>query len=52
MSEDDACGVKLKSVSSHIGSPYSAGYQRQLLYKHDDGSYSAFGKRDEEGNTW
>ncbi|XP_070597946.1 alpha-2-macroglobulin-like protein 1 isoform X2 [Erythrolamprus reginae] len=29
-----------------------SGYQRQLLYKHDDGSYSAFGKRDEEGNTW
>ncbi|XP_053154513.1 alpha-2-macroglobulin-like protein 1 isoform X4 [Hemicordylus capensis] len=28
------------------------GYQRQLLYKHDDGSYSAFGKRDDEGNTW
>ncbi|KAM6321270.1 alpha-2-macroglobulin-like protein 1 [Aegotheles albertisi] len=28
------------------------GYQRQLLYKHDDGSYSAFGKGDEEGNTW
>ncbi|XP_026531282.1 alpha-2-macroglobulin-like protein 1 [Notechis scutatus] len=29
-----------------------SGYQRQLLYKHNDGSYSAFGKRDEEGNTW
>ncbi|XP_010131178.1 PREDICTED: alpha-2-macroglobulin-like protein 1, partial [Buceros rhinoceros silvestris] len=28
------------------------GYQRQLLYKHDDGSYSAFGKADHEGNTW
>nr|XP_006120000.1 alpha-2-macroglobulin-like protein 1 [Pelodiscus sinensis] len=28
------------------------GYQRQLLYKHDNGSYSAFGKRDAEGNTW
>ncbi|NWZ91880.1 A2ML1 protein, partial [Nesospiza acunhae] len=28
------------------------GYQRQLLYKHDDGSYSAFGKSDEQGNTW
>ncbi|NXO80720.1 A2ML1 protein, partial [Sitta europaea] len=27
-------------------------YQRQLLYKHDDGSYSAFGKGDEQGNTW
>ncbi|XP_066468774.1 alpha-2-macroglobulin-like protein 1 [Tiliqua scincoides] len=29
-----------------------AGYQRQLLYKHDNGSYSAFGKRDAQGNTW
>ncbi|NXX65292.1 A2ML1 protein, partial [Spizella passerina] len=28
------------------------GYQRQLLYKHEDGSYSAFGKGDEQGNTW
>ncbi|NXL78374.1 A2ML1 protein, partial [Leptocoma aspasia] len=30
----------------------TTGYQRQLLYKHDDGSYSAFGKGDEQGNTW
>ncbi|KAM3913958.1 alpha-2-macroglobulin-like protein 1 [Leptodactylus fuscus] len=29
-----------------------SGYERQLQYKHDDGSYSAFGKRDREGNTW
>uniref|UniRef100_A0A8B9Q8H8 Alpha-macroglobulin receptor-binding domain-containing protein n=1 Tax=Apteryx owenii TaxID=8824 RepID=A0A8B9Q8H8_APTOW len=28
------------------------GYQRELLYKHNDGSYSAFGKNDPEGNTW
>lgn len=32
--------------------PVVTGYQRQLLYKHDDGSYSAFGKGDEQGNTW
>ncbi|XP_042150867.1 alpha-2-macroglobulin-like [Oncorhynchus tshawytscha] len=25
---------------------------RELNYKHDDGSYSAFGKSDESGNTW
>uniref|UniRef100_A0ACB8ET32 Uncharacterized protein n=1 Tax=Sphaerodactylus townsendi TaxID=933632 RepID=A0ACB8ET32_9SAUR len=30
----------------------TSGYQRQLLYKHEDGSYSAFGKADTEGNTW
>ncbi|KAM3913949.1 alpha-2-macroglobulin-like [Leptodactylus fuscus] len=29
-----------------------SGYQRELTYKRDDGSYSAFGKRDRSGNTW
>ncbi|XP_051935088.1 alpha-2-macroglobulin-like protein 1 [Hippocampus zosterae] len=29
-----------------------SGYQRELTYRHDDGSYSAFGKRDASGNTW
>ncbi|XP_049657466.1 alpha-2-macroglobulin-like protein 1 [Accipiter gentilis] len=29
-----------------------SGYQRELLFKHDDGSYSAFGKSDPTGNTW
>ncbi|XP_075072197.1 alpha-2-macroglobulin-like protein 1 [Mixophyes fleayi] len=29
-----------------------SGYQRQLTYKRNDGSYSAFGKKDPEGNTW
>ncbi|XP_050752376.1 alpha-2-macroglobulin-like protein 1 [Gymnogyps californianus] len=29
-----------------------SGYQRQLLYKHADGSYSAFGEGNEPGNTW
>ncbi|XP_017476942.1 PREDICTED: CD109 antigen isoform X3 [Rhagoletis zephyria] len=28
------------------------GYQRELTYKHDDGSYSAFGKSDKSGSTW
>ncbi|XP_054743839.1 CD109 antigen isoform X9 [Anastrepha obliqua] len=28
------------------------GYQRELTYKHDDGSYSAFGKSDKFGSTW
>ncbi|KAM6976972.1 alpha-2-macroglobulin-like [Aplochiton taeniatus] len=30
----------------------ASGYQRELNYKHDDGSYSAFGNNDESGNTW
>ncbi|KYO44382.1 hypothetical protein Y1Q_0012141 [Alligator mississippiensis] len=29
-----------------------SGYQRELTFKHDDGSYSAFGKSDATGNTW
>ncbi|XP_061863712.1 alpha-2-macroglobulin-like protein 1 [Colius striatus] len=29
-----------------------SGYQQQLLYKHRDGSYSAFGEGSEPGNTW
>jgi CD109 antigen len=29
-----------------------SGYQRELSYKHDDGSYSAFGKNDKSGSTW
>uniref|UniRef100_A0A8C8WMR1 Alpha-2-macroglobulin like 1 n=1 Tax=Panthera leo TaxID=9689 RepID=A0A8C8WMR1_PANLE len=28
------------------------GYQKELLYKHSNGSYSAFGEKDENGNTW
>ncbi|XP_059494120.1 alpha-2-macroglobulin-like [Stegostoma tigrinum] len=28
------------------------GYQNQLTYKHHDGSFSAFGDEDHEGNTW
>ncbi|KAF6774689.1 hypothetical protein AHF37_06138 [Paragonimus kellicotti] len=29
-----------------------AGYRGQLKYRHEDGSYSAFGKSDGEGSTW
>ncbi|XP_041464168.1 uncharacterized protein LOC446192 isoform X6 [Lytechinus variegatus] len=28
------------------------GYQRELNYRHRDGSYSAFGESDPEGSTW
>ncbi|CAH1734421.1 unnamed protein product [Chironomus riparius] len=28
------------------------GYQKELTYKHDDGSYSAFGMHDKSGSTW
>uniref|UniRef100_A0A8C0JWJ8 Alpha-macroglobulin receptor-binding domain-containing protein n=1 Tax=Canis lupus dingo TaxID=286419 RepID=A0A8C0JWJ8_CANLU len=28
------------------------GYQKELMYKHSNGSYSAFGEQDGDGNTW
>lgn len=28
------------------------GYQRELTYRHHDGSFSAFGKHDKSGSTW
>ncbi|XP_063414101.1 CD109 antigen-like isoform X2 [Mytilus trossulus] len=28
------------------------GYQRELTYQHDDGSFSAFGNSDKSGTTW
>ncbi|XP_050765212.1 ovostatin-like [Gymnogyps californianus] len=30
----------------------STGYQKQLSYKHRDGSYSSFGTHDREGSVW
>ncbi|CAL8107505.1 unnamed protein product [Calicophoron daubneyi] len=38
----------IRAARSHIVS----GYERQLKYRHDDGSYSAFGKSDKQGSTW
>ncbi|XP_075072226.1 alpha-2-macroglobulin-like [Mixophyes fleayi] len=39
--------IKSKAVSY-----LTTGYQKQLSYKHSDGSYSAFGPQYGEGNTW
>ena len=30
----------------------NTGYQRELTYRHDDGSYSAFGNSDDSGSMW
>ena len=40
-------GIKSKAVK-HIES----GYQRELTYRREDGSFSAFGKSDKAGSTW
>lgn len=30
----------------------SSGYERELSYQRADGSFSAFGDRDQSGSTW
>ncbi|KAF4529926.1 hypothetical protein B566_EDAN016556 [Ephemera danica] len=39
-------------LSSKAVSHMKKGYQRELTYRHSDGSYSAFGKSDPEGSLW
>ncbi|NWV71071.1 A2ML1 protein, partial [Malurus elegans] len=45
-------GQLLPDIRAKAQGFLQSGYQRELLYKHDDGSYSAFGKSDASGNTW
>lgn len=43
---------KMPNVVAKAKKFMEVGYQRELSYKHDDGSYSAFGKSDTSGSTW
>ncbi|KAM7438499.1 endopeptidase inhibitor [Porites harrisoni] len=45
-------GQLTRSVENKAKNIMTIGYQRELTYKRSDGSYSAFGNRDSEGNTW
>ncbi|NXN78808.1 A2ML1 protein, partial [Bombycilla garrulus] len=45
-------GQLLPDIRAKAQGFLQSGYQRELLFKHDDGSYSAFGKGDRTGNTW
>ncbi|NWV18179.1 A2ML1 protein, partial [Origma solitaria] len=45
-------GQLLPDIRAKAQSFLQSGYQRELRYKHNDGSYSAFGKSDPTGNTW
>ncbi|NWR94274.1 A2ML1 protein, partial [Furnarius figulus] len=45
-------GQMLPNIRAKAQGFLQSGYQRELQYKHDDGSYSAFGNRDATGNTW
>ncbi|XP_069955764.1 murinoglobulin-1 isoform X2 [Cherax quadricarinatus] len=39
-------------VTKKLADYMNTGYQRQLLYRRNDGSFSAFGKADDSGSTW
>lgn len=44
---------QLKSdIESKAKKYMESGYQRELSYKHKDGSFSAFGENDKNGSTW
>uniref|UniRef100_F1SLW8 Alpha-2-macroglobulin like 1 n=1 Tax=Sus scrofa TaxID=9823 RepID=F1SLW8_PIG len=45
-------GLLTEEIRSRAVGYLKLGYQRELMYKHSDGSYSAFGERDGSGNTW
>ncbi|NWR45528.1 OVOS protein, partial [Regulus satrapa] len=45
-------GQLSEDIKSKAAGYLVSGYQKQLSYKHPDGSYSIFGTRDKEGNTW
>ncbi|NXF78881.1 A2ML1 protein, partial [Sclerurus mexicanus] len=45
-------GQMLPNIRAKAQGFLQSGYQQELQYKHDDGSYSAFGNRDATGNTW
>ena len=45
-------GIQKKEVMAKARKFIAIGYQRQLNYRLDDGSFSAFGKRDKNGSTW
>nr|BAR45595.1 thioester-containing protein 2 [Niponia nodulosa] len=40
------------SIKQKILTHLETGYQRELTYKREDGSFSAFGKQDKMGSTW
>ncbi|XP_076859338.1 alpha-2-macroglobulin-like protein 1 [Brachyhypopomus gauderio] len=48
----DSSGQMTPTIKTKATSFLLSGYQRELTYKHTDGSYSAFGMSDRSGNTW
>jgi len=48
----DATGQLTPEIRAKAEHFISTGYQRELTYRHDDGSFSAFGQRDPSGSLW
>ncbi|XP_041491931.1 alpha-2-macroglobulin-like protein 1 [Microtus oregoni] len=45
-------GLLTEDIRSRAVGFLDVGYQKELMYKHSNGSYSAFGEQDGNGNTW
>ncbi|XP_051059496.1 alpha-2-macroglobulin-like protein 1 [Phodopus roborovskii] len=45
-------GLLTSEIRSRAVGFLEIGYQKELMYKHSNGSYSAFGEQDGNGNTW
>nr|KAF6451459.1 alpha-2-macroglobulin like 1 [Molossus molossus] len=45
-------GLLTEEIRSRAVGFLKLGYQKELTYKHSNGSYSAFGEQDGDGNTW
>lgn len=46
------CQAQAQPFTRMLSSACPAGYQRQLTYRHQDGSHSAFRERDASGSMW
>ncbi|XP_077982153.1 CD109 antigen-like isoform X2 [Glandiceps talaboti] len=48
----EATGLDNQEIRALALRYMKTGYQRELTYKHEDGSFSAFGKHDDSGSSW
>ncbi|KAI7792335.1 alpha-2-macroglobulin-like protein 1 [Triplophysa rosa] len=48
----ESSGLLTPDILARAKTYLETGYQTQLNYKHDDGSYSAFGNSDPSGHSW
>ncbi|KAL0612419.1 Alpha-2-macroglobulin-like protein 1 [Plecturocebus cupreus] len=47
----EKAGLLTEGIRSRAVGFLEIGYQKELMYKHSNGSYSAFGEQDGNGNT-